>query len=196
MSRRPPLMRSPRTLAARIVACCAAVLALAGCGAGQVAQTASQAAAVDGVNADLDALALRDVLIPYPQDHDGTYPSGSSVPVQLTIVNQTSSAETLVSLSTPAARRVLIEGTTTIPAGMSVSGGTEQSAAAAPTAAPVSPLNTGELRIVLFDTTRALRPGQNIELTFVFRNAGSVTLPVPMGPPSESERVPLEGGGH
>lgn len=196
MSPRPLLVWSPFTLAARIVTCCVAAFALAGCGAGQTAQTASQAAAVDGVNADLGALALRDVLIPYPEDRNGTYPSGSDVPVQLTIINQTSNADTLLSLSTPAARRVLLEGTTTILAQMSVSGVPELGAPAAPTAAPVSPPNLGELRVVLVDTVRPLRPGLNIELTFVFRNAGPVTLSVPMGPPSESERAPLESGGH
>lgn len=192
MSRRPLLMRSPVTLAARIVACCAAAFALAGCGAGQQAQTAAQTAAVNGANADLGALALRDVLITYPEHHNGTYPAGSNVPVRLTIVNQTTSADTLMSVVTPAARQVLLEGTTTIPPGLSVSAGTEYS----DPAAPASPLDVGQLRIVLVDATYPLRPGLNIEVTFVFQNAGPVTLSVPMGPPSESERLPLDGGGH
>ena len=197
MSRRPHLVWSHFTLAARLVACCATVmLALAGCGAGQMAQTASQAAAVDGTNADLGALALRDVLIPYPEDRNGTYPAGSDVPVQLTIINQTTNADTLVYLSTPAARRVLLEGTTTILAGMSVSGVTDHGGPATPIVAPVTPLDLDELRVVLVDTVRPVRPGLNIELTFVFQNAGPVTLSVPMGPPSESERAPLDSGGH
>lgn len=189
MSRRPQSTPSPPTLAARIVVCGAVALTLAGCGAGQVAQTASQVAAVDGANGDLDALALRDVLLPYPEDRNGTYPAGSNVPVQLTIVNQTARTDTLVSVSTPAAPRVLVQGTTAIPAGRSVSGDTGPSL-------PISPLDKGRLRIELLDTTRALRPGLNIELTFVFQDAGAVTLSVPMGPPGESERLPLEGGGH
>ncbi|MGH3932326.1 MAG: copper chaperone PCu(A)C [Pseudonocardiaceae bacterium] len=192
MSRRPQLMRSSMTFAARIVACCAAALALAGCGAGLTAQTASQAAAIDGANADLGAIALRNVLMPYPEEHNGTYPAGSDVPVHLTIVNETTSTDTLVSVTTPAARQVLLEGTTTIPAGMAVRGSADHSGAAA----PVSPLDVDELRIVLASTTRPLRPGLNIQLTFVFRDAGPVTLSVPMGPPSESERVPLESGEH
>ena len=207
MSRRPQLMRSPMTLAARIVACCAAALMLTSCGAGLTAQTASQAAAVDGANADLGAIALRDVLMPYPEEHHGTYPSGSDVPVHLTIVNETTSADTLISVTTPAARQVLLQGTTTIPPGMAVRGGTNPSntdpsdtdpsgAGDGDHATPVSPLDVDELRIVLVDATRPLRPGLNIELTFMFRNAGPVTLSVPMGPPSESERLPLEAGEH
>ncbi|MGQ0775617.1 MAG: copper chaperone PCu(A)C [Pseudonocardiales bacterium] len=206
MSRRPQLIRSPITLAARIVACCAAALMLTSCGAGLTAQTASQAAAVDGANADLGAIALRDVLMPYPEEHHGTYPSGSDVPVHFTIVNETTSADTLISVTTPAARQVLLQGTTTIPAGMAVRGDTDPSGMdpsgmdpndpAANPAAPANPLDIDELRIVLVDATRPLRPGLNIELTFVFRDAGPVTLSVPMGPPRESERLPLEVGEH
>ncbi|MGH4016368.1 MAG: copper chaperone PCu(A)C [Pseudonocardiaceae bacterium] len=203
MSRRHQLMRPllPRTT--RIVACCAAALTLAGCGAGQVTQTDSQVAVIDGSSADIGSIAVRDVLIPYPEDHHGNYPSGSKVPVRLTLVNQGSSADTLVSASTPAARRVLVQGTTTIPAGTSVGTvdelehATSPAPTTAPTTEPVSPLDIGTLRFVLIDTTRTVRPGQNIEITLVFRDAGRLTLPVPMGPPPEhSERKPLEEGGH
>lgn len=197
MSRRPQLKRSPMTLAVRIVACCAVALVVAGCGAGLTAQTASQAAAIDGANADLGALALRNVLMPYPQEHRGTYPAGSDVPLHLTIVNETTSADTLISVTTPAARQVLLEGATTIPAGMAVRGGADHSAPGhSGSAAPVSALDVDELRIVLTDATRPLRPGLNVQLTFMFRDAGPVTLSVPMGSPSELERVPLEAGEH
>lgn len=208
MSRRHQLMRSPVHLAARIVACCAVALTLAGCGAGTVTQTDSQVAAIDGARADVGTIALRDVLMPYPENADGVYPTGSDVPVQLTIVNQGDLADTLVSVSSPAAGRVQVEGTPTIPAGTSVASRSESEAVTTgttgtgttptpATTSPASPLDAGEIRIVLVGTTRELRPGQNIELTFVFRNAGTVTFPVPMGPPpDDSERHPLEEGGH
>ena len=194
MSRRHQSMRSPVTRFARIVACGAVALTLAGCGAGQVTQTDAQVAAIDGASADVQNIALRDVLISYPEDTQGSYPAGSEVPVQFTIINQGVSADTLISVTTPAARRVLVQGNTTLPAGMSVASSDEsESDSAAPASPrPVSPLDVGEMRIVLTDTTRVLRPGQNIELTFVFGNAGTVTLPVPMGPPAESERHPIE----
>lgn len=213
MSRRHQLMRSPVHLAAPVVACFAVALTLGGCGAGTVTQTDGQVAAIDGASTDVGGIALRDVLVPYPEDADGVYPAGSDVTVQLTIVNQGDSADTLMSVRSPAAGRVLVEGTPTIPAGMSLAsrGESEQETAqtttptttAAPgttptpaTTGPAGPLDVGEVRIVLAGTTRDLRPGQNVELTFVFRNAGTVTLPVPMGPPpTGSERHPLEEGG-
>ncbi|MGH3905030.1 MAG: copper chaperone PCu(A)C [Pseudonocardiaceae bacterium] len=193
MSRRHQSMRSPLTLTARIVACCAVALT-AGCGAGQVTQTDAQVAAIDGASADLGSIAIRDVLIPYPEDLHGVYPAGSVVPVQLTIVNEGVGADTLTSVTSPASGRMLVQGATTIPAGMSAASSGEAGQA---TATPVSPLDVGEVRIALTDTTRPLRPGQNIEITLVFQNAGTITLPVPMGPPPESvERQPLEGGSH
>lgn len=198
MSRRHQLMRSPVTRVARIVACGAVALTLAGCGAGQVTQTDAQVAAIDGASADQQNIALRDVLISYPENTQGSYPVGSDVPVQFTIINQGPSADTLTSVTTQAARRVVVQGNTTVPAEMSVasSGESETISAGQASAEPVSPLDVGEMRIVLTDTTRTLRPGQNIELTFIFQNAGAVTLPVPMGPPAESERQPLEHNPH
>lgn len=198
MSRRHQLMRSPVTRVARIVTCGAAALALAGCGAGQVTQTDAQVAAIDGASATVQDIALRDVLLSYPKNTQGDYPAGSDVPVQFTIVNQGASTDTLTAVGTPAARRVLVQGNTTVPTGMSVAsrGESESGGGASAGAEPVSPLDVGQLRIVLTGTTRTLRPGQNIELTFTFRNAGPVTLPVPIGPPAESERLPLEQNTH
>lgn len=197
MSRRHQLMRSPSTRVARIVACGAAALALAGCGAGQVTQTDAQVAAIDGASADVQDIALRDVLLSYPENTQGSYPAGSDVPVQFTIVNQGTGADTLTSVSTPAARQVLVQGNTTVPASTSVVSNGEAGSGGGPAGTrPASPLDAGEMRIVLTGTTRTLRPGQNIDLTFVFRNAGTVTLPVPIGPPSESERLPLESDTH
>lgn len=210
MSRWHQMMGLPLRHAASIVACCAVALALAGCGAGQVTQTDSQVPLIDGSNADVGDIAIRDALIPYPKHEHGQYPSGSTVPVQLTLVNQGTTADTLVRASTPAASRVLVQGTTTIPPGMSVATAREfeqETASTDPTATeptttlpvePVSPLDIGELRFLLVNTTGTLQPGENIELTLVFRNAGTVTMPVPMGPPpAGTEREPLEeGSGH
>lgn len=185
MSRRHKSMRLPLALAAQIVACFAAVLALAGCGAGQVTQTDTQVAAIDGSNANLGGIAIRDVWMPYPQDLNGVYPTGSDVPLQLTIVNQGDVPDTLMSVTTPAAAQVLLQGRTTVPPGTSVTTPRETGSSAAPTTPP-SPLDAGLLRVTLAGTTRPLRAGQNIEVTFVFQHAGRTTLSVPMASPSGS----------
>lgn len=180
MSRRQ-LMRPRLAVTALTVACCASALALAGCSAGQITQTDSQVAAVDGAYGDIGTtIALRNVLIPSSPSANGTYPAGSRVPVLLTIANQGTSTDELISVTSPAASQVLVVGTTTIPPGTNVTStpGSTQ---------PTSPLVVGQLRIVL-TTTRPLPAGLNTPVTFVFRKAGKVTLPVPMAASADSVR--------
>jgi periplasmic copper chaperone A len=170
-------VRVTLSLAARIAACCAAVLVLVGCGAGQITQTDRQVAAVDGTFGDAgNSIALRNVLIPYPHNPGGTYPAGSSVPVLLAIINQGSSADELVGVTSPAASQVLVMGTTQIPPGTTILSTTDT---ASPAGQATSPLIVGELRVLL-TTTEPLRAGLNTPVTFQFRNAGKVTLLVPM----------------
>ncbi len=183
MSRWHRLTRRPFAVTALIAACSATALALVGCSAGQITQTDSQVAAVDGAYGDVGRnIALRDVVIPAPPSSNGTYPTGSSVPVLLTIINQGTSADELISVTSPAASQVLVLGTTTIAPGMNV---TSTAGSASAGVQSQSPLVLGQLRIVL-NTTQPLRAGLNTPVTFVFRNAGKVTLPVPMAVPAES----------
>ena len=177
------MMRAPLTAAVRIMACCAATLMLVGCGAGQITQTDSQVGAVDGAFGNVgNSIALRNVLIPYPPDQAGAYPIGSTVPVLLNIINQGDSADELVGVDSPAASQMLIEGTTQVPPGTALTG----IAGSSPIGIqPISPLVVGELRIAL-TTNQVLHAGLNIPVTFQFRHAGKLTLPVPMGDLSES----------
>ncbi|MGH3831470.1 MAG: copper chaperone PCu(A)C [Pseudonocardiaceae bacterium] len=182
-------MRVHLILTARIVACCAAALALVGCGAGQIAQTDSDVAAVNGSSGNAgdarNGIALRDVLIPHPPNQRGDYPAGSTVPVVLTIVNQAGSADELIGVSSPAASQALVVGTMLIPPGSTVT------STAVPLAAePTSPLVAGQLYIALI-TTQPLHAGLNTPVTFQFRNAGKVTLSVPMAaPPASAVQAP------
>lgn len=176
-------MRVPFIVAARVMACCALALAPVSCGAGQIAQTDSQVAAVDGAFGNAgNAIALREVLIPYPPNLQGSYPAGSTVPVVLTIINQTDRDDELIAVSSPAVSQALIMGTSRIPPGTTVM----STASDLPVSGvPSSPLVGGELRVALI-TTRPLRAGLNIPVTFQFRNAGRVTLSVPMAAPPTS----------
>ena len=176
-------MRAPLNIAARVVACCVCVLTaaltLAGCGAGQITQTDRQVSAVDGAFGNVgNAIALRNVYMPYPPNKDGTYPAGSTVPVILTIINQGTSPDELIGVSSPAASRVAVLGTTQIPSGTTVISTTGSGQ-------PTSPLVVGELRVLL-TASQPLHAGLNTPLTFQFRNAGKITLPVPMAPPPTS----------
>jgi periplasmic copper chaperone A len=181
-------MRVPLTVTARIAACSAvAALALVGCAAGQITQTDSQVSAVDGAFGSVgNIIALRDALIPYPHNQQGVYPVGSAIPVVLSIINQASGPEQLIAVSSPAASQVSMSGTTQIPPGSMV---IATSGVLPVTGPPASPLVAGELRIVL-TTSRPLYAWQNTAVSFQFRNAGTVTLLLPMGaPPNAASSV-------
>jgi hypothetical protein len=161
-------------VAARLVA----GLALTGCGAGQIAQTATQQAAVDGASGDAgDDIALRGVLMPSSPNPSGSYPVGSSVPVLATIINSGGESDELVAVTSPMAGRVQVSGTVRIPPRRNIVSDTDPSA-------PRSPLAAGKLVIVVV-TAHVLRPGLNTPMTFQFRNAGQVTLPVPQVGPAQ-----------
>jgi len=174
-------MRVPFTISARIVACCACALIVAlplvGCAAGQITQTDHSVAAVDGTSGNVGMIALRDVSIPYPQNQNGTYPAGSTVPVLLTIINQGNEPDSLITVSSPVASNAAMLGATQIPGGTTVTSTTGSG--------PTSPLVVGELRVLL-TTNQPLRAGLNTMLTFQFRNAGKITLSVPMAPAAAS----------
>jgi periplasmic copper chaperone A len=162
--------------AGRVAVCLVAGLALTGCGAGQIAQTATQQAAVDGASGEAgDAIALRDVLIPTAPNPSGSYPAGSNVPVLATIANSGGEADELVAVTCPMAGRVRVSGTVRIPPHRNVVSATDPSA-------PRSPLVAGKLEIVVV-TAHVLRPGLATPMTFQFRKAGQVTLPVPQAEP-------------
>ncbi|MCW2719307.1 hypothetical protein [Pseudonocardia sp.] len=156
-----------------LAVCLGAGLTLSGCGAGQITQTDAQLSAVTGASADGGAgIALRNVWMPYPTDPTGRYPVGSSVPVQATIANYGGADDELLAVTSPVATQVLVTGTTRIPRGRNVVSDTD------PTPPP-SPLVYGEVRVVLV-TDRLLPTGLDTPVTFRFRNAGPVTVSVPM----------------
>ena len=174
---RPSERTAPR-VAGQVAVCLVAGLALAGCGAGQIAQTATQRSAVDGASGDAgDDIALRDVLMPSSPNPGGSYPVGSNVPVRATIINSGGEADELVAVTSPMAGRVQVSGTVRIPPRTNVVSDTDSSA-------PRSPLVVGKLQVVVV-TSHVLRPGLDTPMTFQFRNAGQVTLPVPQAAPAQ-----------
>lgn len=107
-------------------------LALAGCGAGQIAQTAQQKPTVDGQMAQVGPIAIRDAALEYPAG--GVYERGSDARLRMVVVNTGIAPDTLVSASSPVATDVTIsQGASAEAAG----GGTpEPSASASETASP------------------------------------------------------------
>ena len=96
-------------------------MALGGCAAGQVAQTAYQANSATGATVTSNGIAIRDAQIAFPSA-EGTqtaavYRAGGTAPVEMHVINQRTQADRLVSASSPVAGSVTVGGQTDLPAG-------------------------------------------------------------------------------
>lgn len=188
---------APRTYAALLAGALVGALALTGCGAGQIAGTAEQQSAVRGGNSSaMGPIAVRDAVIAFGEQVEGgaIYSTGSAAPLSMTIVNEGTEADTLVSASSPWASSVEISGVTEIPAGRAIVVEGEAPGAAPTTAAPTSsapsaaPTTTtpaaeseGGTQIVLTGLLDDIRAGISYDVTLVFERAGEVVVQVPVG---------------
>jgi copper(I)-binding protein len=112
-------MRTRPAAAAVVIGAMTAAVALAGCGAGQITQTDTQVASVNGANAGAGAISARDATIEFSDVAKGAtvYPRGGSAPLQMSIVNAGTEGDRLISATSPVAASVQIIGPAEIPAG-------------------------------------------------------------------------------
>lgn len=155
--------------------------ALAGCGTGQVTQTANQLSAVDGAQGDAGPIAARNVMIAYPDDGRRSYPRGTDAVLVMTIANTGDSEDELTSASSPSAELVKIDP----PRPLALAPQSTLRAVAAPASGSSVgiALARGQVRMVLTNLAEDVRPGRTVRLTLLFRQAGELTLDVPVGPP-------------
>lgn len=169
--------RSARTLAGVASAAALTGLLLSGCGTGQISQTSRQVAAVNGANATVGSVDLRDVQVAYPTapaGPDALYRQGGAAPLVATLVNTAPVADRLLSVTSPAAESVQIQGDPTMP---------QDIALVSPGNLQLSPTNAKRVQLVAEGLTRPVPAGAQIPMTFVFEKAGSVTVTVPTGVP-------------
>lgn len=165
MSRTVRLPR--RVLVPTTTAILAAVtLALSGCAAGQVSQTADQVAAIDGANGTVGDVAVLNARLAPTARED--YPAGSDARLLLWISNDSLNPDTLTGVSTSSAQSVDIVGDPVVPG---------QSLADFATEEGTEVVVTGFLQDQYY--------GQSIPMTFSFANAGSLTLNIPIEVPAE-----------
>jgi copper(I)-binding protein len=153
-----------------------APIALSACSAGQVAQTAVQNRDRTGGQANVGALALRALELPYPTG--GVYQSGSDARLLGGIVSTSESDDTLVSIEGPDFGSVDV-----------VDPAASASAPAGATSLDVTVPAEGTLflgngtgpSVTLVGLTNELGVGQFIDVTFTFEQAGAITVPVPVG---------------
>lgn len=180
-------------------------LVLTGCAAGQRAQTANEHSVVDGGTADVGQIGIRNAGLAAPAAVAG-YQAGEGASLVAAIVNNGTSADVLVSVTSAAATSVQMgtaapAATTGPPSpsapssgSASTSGSASSSASASPSpgATPQSqpiPLPARTLvqiggehasTVELAGLKAGLVPGQSVAVTFTFRDAGAVTVQLPV----------------
>lgn len=88
----------------------AALLTVAACGSGQLAQTSGMAPAVNGGTGQAGKIAVRNAVVAFPEN-GRTYPVGSDVPLIVTIVNSGPTPDTLVSVTSTVSKPAELSGT-------------------------------------------------------------------------------------
>jgi len=95
------------------------LFALAGCGAGQITQTGSQASGVGGASANIGQIAVREAAFAFTGDGKSAaiYRAGGDAPLTMTVVNFGSQVDKLTTVSSPVAESAKITGDGTIASG-------------------------------------------------------------------------------
>jgi copper(I)-binding protein len=160
------------------------LLAGAGCGAGQISQTADIVPAVPGANSTATpggdaSIQLRNALIAYP-GLDG-YRAGAAAPLELSVFNTGDDPVTLVQVTTEAARSVTLE--TNLPTASASPTG--RVSVEVPVGGYVTLTRSAGTWLQLTGLTKDLRPGEAASVRFTFDNGASYTLDVPMGMPTQ-----------
>jgi copper(I)-binding protein len=153
-------------------------LALSGCSAGQVTQTASQDRDKVGANASVGEINVRAVRFEYPRG--GIYEEGDDADLTMAIVNESEEDDTLTDISGEGFGEVEIDDDSA-----ASSGGSGSSSEIELPAGQTVYVDGEDLSISLTDLDESLTSGQMLELTFTFENAGELTLPVVVAAPEE-----------
>jgi hypothetical protein len=177
-----PSSRRSAKLAALAAGGLIGAVALTGCGTGQLSQTAMQQSAVDGNQAVVNNVALRNVRILALQTGDFLRP-GATVDLALVAVNQSPDiTDKLLGITTDIGK-VTVTGDPTLPASgvlfIGPRSGQHKKAADA-----VESADSVKATVAL---AKPVTNGPNYEFTFTFEKAGSVTVAVPISAP-ESPR--------
>ncbi|MEE2032551.1 copper chaperone PCu(A)C [Rhodococcus chondri] len=181
--------RMPRYRRVRFLIALVAVAGLTvACGAGQISQTSTQTAAINGTNAQLGDLDLRNVYFHAEPSDSGDARYGQ-VEVAFTVINNSGTTDRLVSVESKAATSLRLEGpeqAREIRPGTALSAGQPVEQLDNPSA-PDQPVTVrGEF------PDDVIRPGLTYPVTFTFERAGSVTLQVPFDAWTPGEPLPTE----
>jgi copper(I)-binding protein len=178
-------------LAAVSVGLAAVVIAVAGCSAGQVSQTALQQPAVNGSGAAVGDIALRNIYLRANLTADYVQP-GSEVELVLVATNASpDAADRLMSVTSDVGTVTLAGDTTVPPDGMLLVGESDGQIAALES---VEPAKAAKASVEL---TKPITNGLTYNFTFTFQRAGQTTVLVPISAGEAPRRDQSgESGGH
>ena len=166
--------RSSAVTAALAACGVAATVALSGCSAGQVAQTATQDAAVNGTAATAGSITLRNIHLRAPQKSDYVQP-GSDVELLFVASNQSpDTADKLTSITSDVGT-VSLSGDTSLPAQDVLIVGEPDGQIA-----PLEVTESADAAKAKVDITKPITNGLTYNFTFNFEKAGQVTVGVPI----------------
>lgn len=195
------LTASPtRRVMAAVALAAGATLMLSACGAGQISQTATQVAAINGNQATSGDIALRNVHVVYPNSEEFSIEPGGDAQLAFTAVNLSESkSDRLKDIKTDFAGSVKIDekdGTREVKPQSALGAGNPD--VSVPEEAPE---HVSLIDVTLEDIREGVRPGLTFPVIFTFENAGDIVVQVPVdaGPTTErheSEKSPDVAEGH
>jgi hypothetical protein len=218
--RRPSGRRTAAVTGTLGIGLAAATLALGGCAAGQQAQTAQQVPTTDEIQVTVGNLDIRGIAVQPPTGN--YYAKGGYAPLTMVIVNNGPHPDQLTKVSSSMFTGWgTVAGTSAVqpsatPSSVPDTGSllpTEASPSSSSTTTPTTstkpvtvapyrrisfgvPEATSELVITGF--THAVYPATPLRMTFTFRNAGSVSITVPVqtsGAPGSQSVSPVDESG-
>ncbi len=160
----------------------ATALTVSACGASLDAQTYQERNNAESTNSAVGSLAIRNVAVEAPTTDEG-YAVGDDATVVLTVTNAAPEDDRLVEVTSSAAPEVAV-----------LAGGRERDMVVPPLG------STGNfVELELRGLTRALRPGEYVDLAFRFEKAGTTELLAPVITTGDADRPiytgeRLEGG--
>lgn len=152
-------------------------LAAAGCSAGQVTQTDTQVAAVNGASGTVGAIAVRDAQLLFPVEH-GYYEDGDSAPIVVVIANNGADADKLLSVTSERSAEAEITGDRDLEPGTAVNAGADQDDAGShktTTSAPASTTSASPTSAASGTTT----PGSGSPTTTTTTSASGTSISAP-----------------
>ncbi|WUA07520.1 hypothetical protein OG225_36495 [Nocardia sp. NBC_01377] len=199
-----------------------AAIAISGCSAGQISQTADQVSAVNGSSVDVEQISLRNVHVVYPGTGYTNLKGGNALLALSIINNSETTDDKLISVTTdlgtvkitppagqaaiviPALHNVVAAPKQAETAGSPAadSHGSDSHAAPATGDKAVTDPEADPARIGITGLTRDIIPGLTYSVVFNFERNGPVKIEVPVDAGTATERHesdksgPASEGGH